>query len=148
MACIATRLMSSGAGKSGNPCERFTAPYFIASRVISRITDSVNRLALREMRREIEGAGVVIELATDSHGYTQIRNRECSLGNGLFHLFLSVSIRVHLWFSSAVVLSTAQESSARPAPANRWAPGGCNSHKQELLPCSFPSSRKQHRVVD
>src|SRR6266496_469071 len=70
MACIATRLMSSGAAKSGKPCERLTAPYFIASRVISRITDSVNRLALRETRREIEGAGVVIRLglAADLRG--------------------------------------------------------------------------------
>src|SRR6266550_1299300 len=68
MACIATRLMLSGAGKSGKPCERLTAPYFIASRVISRITDSVNKLALRETRREIEGAGVVMELTLDSHG--------------------------------------------------------------------------------
>src|SRR5216684_5620839 len=72
MACIATRLMSSGAGKSGKPCERLTAPYFIASRVISRITDSVNKLALRETRREIEGAGVVIKLAADLRGYTRI----------------------------------------------------------------------------
>src|SRR5882672_8136885 len=70
MACIATRLMSSGAGKSGKPCERLTAPYFIASRVISRITDSVNRLALRETRREIEGAGVVIKV---SRGLTRIQ---------------------------------------------------------------------------
>src|SRR5437762_12052918 len=60
IACIATRLMSSGAAKSGNPCERLTAPYFIASRVISRITDSVNWLALRETRREIEDAGELI----------------------------------------------------------------------------------------
>src|SRR5438132_2547345 len=64
MACIATRLMSSGAAKSGKPCDKLTAPYFIASRVISRITDSVNWLALRETRREILGAGVVIDLAT------------------------------------------------------------------------------------
>src|SRR5438067_13703125 len=69
------RLTSSGAAKSGNPCDRLTAPYFIASRVISRMTDSVNWLALRETRREIEGAGVVIELATDGHGLTQIRKR-------------------------------------------------------------------------
>src|SRR5258708_13659425 len=58
MACMATRLISSGAAKSGKPCDRFTAPYFMASRVISRITDSVNWVALRETRFEIEGAGV------------------------------------------------------------------------------------------
>src|SRR5260370_34775111 len=73
MACIATFLTSSGAGKSGKPCDRLTAPYFIASRVISRMTDSVKRLALRETRREIEGAGDVIRLATDSHGFAQIK---------------------------------------------------------------------------
>src|SRR2546425_6702083 len=79
MACIATRLMSSGAAKSGKPCERFTAPYFIASRVISRITDSVNRLALRETRCVTEGAGVVIFVvfrligkAADEHGQRPI----------------------------------------------------------------------------
>src|SRR5207253_10701806 len=58
MACIATRLMSFGAAKSGKPCERLTAPYFIASRVISRMTDSVNWLALRETRRDPLRTGV------------------------------------------------------------------------------------------
>ena len=33
--------MSAGAGKSGNPCDRLTAPWMIAWRVISRMTDSV-----------------------------------------------------------------------------------------------------------
>src|SRR5437762_10798107 len=80
IACMATRLMSSGAAKSGKPCERLTAPYFIASRVISRITDSVNRPAFRETRRVIEGAGDVIELATDLHGSAQIKTGR------LFHL--------------------------------------------------------------
>src|SRR2546429_9375614 len=84
---MATRLTSSGAAKSGNPCDRLTAPYFMASRVISRMTDSVNWLALRETRRETEGAGVVIALATDEHGLAQIRKRR-----QLFHLLLSVSI--------------------------------------------------------
>src|SRR5437667_7433224 len=96
MACIATRLTSSGAAKSGKPCERLTAPYFRASRVISRITDSVNWLALRETRREILGAGVVIDLATDGHGLAQIRKRR-----QLFHLLLSVSIWVSLWLEPA-----------------------------------------------
>ena len=60
IARIATCLMSSGAAKSGNPWERFTAPCFIASRVISRITDSVNELAFAEMRLRVEIAGVVM----------------------------------------------------------------------------------------
>src|SRR5256714_500464 len=51
IACIATRLISSGAAKSGKPCERLTAPCLMASRVISRMTDSVKRLALCETWR-------------------------------------------------------------------------------------------------
>src|SRR4029077_734652 len=42
MAARAASLILAGAAKSGNPCARFTAPYNIACRVISRITDSVN----------------------------------------------------------------------------------------------------------
>src|SRR5579863_2044614 len=52
MACCAADLISAGAGKSGKPCERFTAPCFSARRVISRITDSVKRSAFAE-RREL-----------------------------------------------------------------------------------------------
>src|SRR4051794_34509901 len=43
-------LMASGAGKSGKPCDRLTAPCRCASRVISRMTDSVKQAALREAR--------------------------------------------------------------------------------------------------
>src|SRR6266566_1433124 len=54
MARRAASLISSGAAKSGNPWDRFTAPCFKARRVISRITDSVNCSAFAEsMRREI-----------------------------------------------------------------------------------------------
>jgi hypothetical protein len=61
MARAAARLRSSGAGKSGNPCERLTAPCLSASRVISRMTDSVKRLALRETWRcGIVAAGPVM----------------------------------------------------------------------------------------
>ena len=52
--------MSSGAAKSGKPCERLTAPYFIASRVISRMTDSVNWLALRETRVLLETTVLIV----------------------------------------------------------------------------------------
>src|ERR1700733_14394601 len=50
MATRAACLISAGAAKSGNPCARFTAPYSIACRVISRITDSVKceTLSLRK----------------------------------------------------------------------------------------------------
>ncbi len=40
---------TSGAAKSGNPCDRLIAPCWMASRVISRITDSVNSAALCEI---------------------------------------------------------------------------------------------------
>src|SRR5215470_5600032 len=54
MAWRAASLTDSGAGKSGKPCERFTALCFSARRVISRMTDSVNCSAFAEiMRREI-----------------------------------------------------------------------------------------------
>src|SRR5262249_55136874 len=54
MACRAASLIASGAAKSGKPWDKFTALCFSASRVISRITDSVNCSALAEiMRREI-----------------------------------------------------------------------------------------------
>src|SRR6516225_7979329 len=66
IACLAASLISAGAAKSGNPCERLTALCFIASRVISRITDSVNCSALAEiMRREISaifGSGEIMVL--------------------------------------------------------------------------------------
>src|ERR1700693_4428776 len=64
MALRAASLISSGAAKSGKPCDKLTAPCFKARRVISRITDSVNCSAFAEsMRREIraiERSGAVI----------------------------------------------------------------------------------------
>src|SRR5262245_5812876 len=50
MASQAARLMSSGAGKSGKPCERLTAPWASAWRLMSRMTDSVKLEALAETR--------------------------------------------------------------------------------------------------
>src|SRR3982075_2085157 len=46
IAAHAASFIGSGIGKSGNPCARLIAPYWFATRVISRITDSVNVLAL------------------------------------------------------------------------------------------------------
>src|SRR5256885_15498054 len=59
--------MSSGAAKSGKPCDKFTAPCLSASRVISRMTDSVNRLAFCETCRCLDKAGVVIAFLIGSH---------------------------------------------------------------------------------
>ena len=53
----AASLISSGHGKSGNPCARFTAPCASACRVISRMTDSENCRALAERRAAAEGMG-------------------------------------------------------------------------------------------
>src|SRR5438046_8360772 len=49
MACCAACLITSGALKSGNPCARLIAFASMASRVISRMTDSVN-LEVRLLR--------------------------------------------------------------------------------------------------
>src|SRR5215217_1101406 len=73
IASIARRLMSAGAGKSGKPCERFTAPCFNASRVISRITDSVNELAFFETYLLFEGDAVLIAVHLTTE-YTDSRN--------------------------------------------------------------------------
>src|SRR5580698_9505027 len=57
MAFCAACLISAGAGKSGKPCERLTAPCLRASRVISRMTDSVNCAALAESCGLVFAAG-------------------------------------------------------------------------------------------
>src|SRR5690348_8660017 len=49
IASHAACLSSSGAGKSGKPCDRLSAPCNCAWRVISRMTDSVNLAAFWEM---------------------------------------------------------------------------------------------------
>jgi hypothetical protein len=50
IAARAASLISSGAAKSGKPCDRLIAPCAFASRVISRMTDSVNEDALCDGR--------------------------------------------------------------------------------------------------
>src|SRR6185295_17537333 len=84
MAWRAASLMSSGAEKSGKPCDKLTALCFIASRVISRITDSVNKLALRDTWRLLDIEAVVIGLkkvaqteATDERRLARIRSNPC-----------------------------------------------------------------------
>ncbi len=53
----AASFTSSGAGKSGKPCERLIAPCRFASRVISRMTDSVKRAALADARMLMASQG-------------------------------------------------------------------------------------------
>src|SRR5471032_2018724 len=61
IASAAARLSASGAGKSGKPWARLMAPWLIARRVISRITDSVN-LRMRWLRKRARRA--VAEVGT------------------------------------------------------------------------------------
>src|SRR5690242_6692968 len=61
IASRAASLISAGALKSGNPCARFSALCAIASRLISRMTDSV-KCAVRALRKRRRGA---ISRATD-----------------------------------------------------------------------------------
>src|SRR5262245_54883376 len=76
--------MSAGAEKSGKPCDKLTAPCFNASRVISRITDSVNKLALRDTWRLLVVIGVVIGQEKVTQTGTQMNADEGGLRNDLF----------------------------------------------------------------
>src|SRR5215472_6730952 len=95
MAWRAASLISCGAAKSGKPCDKFTAPCFIARRVISRITDSVNCSAFAEsMRREICAiveSGAVIEPSQATKWRAQARapRQHYLLRNLLRNLLLS-----------------------------------------------------------
>ena len=60
---------AAGAAKSGKPCARFTAPLATASRVISRITDSVKDDALRDVPLIGRVGGIAAGLA----GYLAFR---------------------------------------------------------------------------
>src|SRR5690554_1812452 len=56
IASQAASLITSGAGKSGKPWARLMAPVSLATRVISRITDSVKPCVRRAVRGEGLGA--------------------------------------------------------------------------------------------
>src|SRR6266536_601311 len=58
MARTAAAFTSSGASKSGKPWARLTAPCSSASRVISRMTDSVNRSVRRAPTNLLETASL------------------------------------------------------------------------------------------
>src|SRR5579885_3908366 len=76
IASAAASLSTAGAGKSGNPCARLMAPCCMASRVISRITDSVN-LSMRRLRNR--GRRTVVVEGT-RRGY-QRRAGRCAGGS-------------------------------------------------------------------
>jgi len=60
IAAHAASFIGAGIGKSGNPCARFIAPYWLATRVISRITDSVNVLARFAVAARAEALWVLV----------------------------------------------------------------------------------------
>src|SRR2546425_5634211 len=68
MAAQAASLIRSGAGKSGNPCDRFTPPYNSLRRVISRMTDSVNCVAFLDPVSFDIPAGILRRLARRAAG--------------------------------------------------------------------------------
>src|SRR5262245_58911764 len=93
MAWRAASLISSGAAKSGKPCDKLTALCFIASRVISRITDSVNCWALDEiMRREISAIEDSGELILLRETRARLQRPSYALASAL-----AKSLRVAAW---------------------------------------------------
>ena len=60
IAAHAASFIGPGIGKSGNPCARLIAPYWFDTRVISRITDSVNVLARLAVAARAEGFCVLV----------------------------------------------------------------------------------------
>src|SRR6478672_8691946 len=65
IAAHAASFIGSGIGKSGKPCARLIAPYWLAIRVISRITDSVKlraRAAVAALVEITAPAGTVLPL--------------------------------------------------------------------------------------
>src|SRR5580704_9451803 len=85
MAARAASFTSAGAGKSGKPCAKLTAPCCRARRVISRITDSVKYSAFSEsIRRAVAAilsavgfasAELVIVVLGKTKGFTDERHR-------------------------------------------------------------------------
>src|SRR5690554_2748529 len=67
IASQAASLMTSGAGKSGKPWARLMAPASLATRVISRITDSVKPCVRRAVRGE--GLGTVMGRLSSGQGW-------------------------------------------------------------------------------
>src|SRR3954468_204675 len=77
IAAHAASFIGSGIGKSGNPCARLTASCWLAMRVISRMTDSVNvevrraasiRAWLPKKKRETEQMSEVSSRVGTSQG--------------------------------------------------------------------------------
>src|SRR5262249_44212673 len=106
IAAHAASLIACGAGKSGNPCERLTPPYNSLSRVISRITDSVNCVAF------LEPVNFDIIAAYDTRGYAAFLRRAVDFffaGAALFFFAFGAAVvaALALAFFAAGVVSCA-----------------------------------------
>src|ERR1700731_324912 len=96
MAWIAACLRSTGAAKSGKPWARFTAPWRMASRVISRITDSVKR-AVRSLLKLLAGEFATMREAI-SGGLALLQWSRAVRGHGFFRRrFFGHGFYVHRW---------------------------------------------------
>src|SRR6476660_7528659 len=89
IAVHAAAFMTSGIGKSGKPCARFTALGMEAMRVISRMTDSVN-VAVRRAASTVLSSDFA-ECATDQ--LRRAGSRSCFV-DCLTHCPLGVARRV------------------------------------------------------
>src|SRR5579871_796804 len=78
IACAAAFFNGSGAGKSGKPCARLMAPWLIARRVISRITDSV-KFMIRWLRKRVRLAVAKVDTIRDYQSWATLRGRGCTL---------------------------------------------------------------------
>src|SRR5579862_7733545 len=145
MASSAARLISAGAAKSGNPCERFTALYCRARRVISRITDSVNCAALVERRSLVAMArsalmGFILWLRS-----VEFAVNACVARND-FDVFAGFSewTRIHKLRYFAVVLPCIP---LRHALFSRIVRGQCRFHTSEIFLQPGEIERAQAHVV-
>src|SRR5580700_2609849 len=118
MASCAARLISAGAGKSGKPCERLTALYCRARRVISRMTDSVNCAALDESRGLVAGAssGFAWFILCASHGLRRAVQLTIDVGVACNDFDILTSFgerdRIHKFGRLAIGLAGGPESDA------------------------------------
>src|SRR5437870_10702909 len=87
IASCADSLISRGAGKSGNPCARLTAPYCIAWRVISRITDSVKcaTLLLRNDFDRVRVSDMEVRVTGSAQAWPSRTSTACC-GRGCAHV--------------------------------------------------------------
>src|ERR1700683_2268152 len=112
IASCAARLISMGAGKSGKPCDKFTASYWMANRVISRITDSVNCAVLEE------SSGLMLAIRGEFDGFIFLATIQLavnvSVARNYFNIFarLGERNRVHKFSEVPIRLTRGPQSHA------------------------------------